>query len=341
MQKPGGGVQNRRLNQADLAARLGVSVSTVSRALANEAGVSETVRRDVRKLARAMNYNSKHAPAPGFDRRAVALVPLGGATSGIAGFYVGIVEGMRASAEDVGLALDVRLVSETQVNLEVIERHLAQANSSALFLAGIDPWDELVAWCAERSVPVVLVNGTDPLMRLSSVSPSNFFGAYLATRRLLDAGHRRILHYTHLARPTIVERRRGFEKAMADCPGAEMVVVSSAERNTAEVLDDLRSNRHGVTAVFSWNDIAAVEIVEGLHGGSGILPGTFSIIGFDDLPLAGMTSPRLSTMRVDREAIGRGAVRLLIGQMEGETAVQQLEIGVSFVEGQTIRSVDR
>jgi DNA-binding LacI/PurR family transcriptional regulator len=333
-------VQPRRLNQADIAARLGVSVSTVSRALANEVGVSETVRRDVQKLARTMGYRSKHGGGAGLDRSAVALVPLGGATSGMSGFYVGIAEGMRAAAEESGLSLDVRLVNESQVNLELIARRLMQADASGLLLAGIDPWDELVAWCAERSVPVVLVNGTDPLMRLNSVAPSNFYGAYLATQRLLEAGHRRILHYTHLARPTILERRRGFETAMAACAGAQAVVVHTTERSIPELVEDLRSDRQGVTAVFSWNDIAAVEIIEGLHGGSGVLPGTFSIVGFDDLPLAGMTSPRLSTVRVDREAIGRGAIRLLTAQMEGETGIQQLEIGVTFVEGQTIRRLD-
>ena len=52
--------------------------------------------------------------------------------------------------------------------------------------------------------------------------------------------------------------------------------------------------------------------------------------------MAGMTTPRLSTIRVDREAIGRGAVRLLSQHMDGETAVQQLEIGVSMVDGETV-----
>jgi DNA-binding LacI/PurR family transcriptional regulator len=228
-------------------------------------------------------------------------------------------------------------VNESQVTLNLIERHLAQSEASGLLLAGIDAWDGLVAWCAERSVPVVLVNGSDPLMRLSSVSPSNFYGAHLATQRLLDAGHRRILHYTHAARPTILERRRGFDTAMAATPGAKAVVVTTSERSTGELIEDLLADKHGVTAVFAWNDLVAVEIMEGLHGGSGVLPETFSIIGFDGLPLAAMTSPQLSTMRVDREAIGRGAIRLLIEQMEGETAVQQLEIGAAVVEGQTIR----
>ncbi|UUP16624.1 LacI family DNA-binding transcriptional regulator [Nitratireductor thuwali] len=330
----------RRPNQTEIASRLGVSVSTVSRALANEAGVSEPVRREVQKLARTLGYKSKHPSLSGADRRAVALVPLGGATSGMSGFYVGIFDGMRAAAEEAGLALDVRLVNETQVTLDLIERHLAHSEASGVLLAGIDAWDGLVAWCAERDIPAVLVNGTDPLMRLSSVSPANFYGAYLATQRLLEAGHRRILHYTHLARPTILERRRGFETAMAAVPGAEAVVVSTTERSIGELLQDILADRHGVTALFSWNDLAAVEIMEGLHGGSGVLPETFSIIGFDDLPLAGMTSPRLSTVRVDREAIGRGAIRLLISQMEGETAVQQLEIGVTPVDGQTIRRLE-
>ena len=102
----------KRANQSDIAARLGVSVSTVSRALANEIGISEAVRRDVQKLARAMGYKSKHGGVSAPDKRAVALVPLGSATSGLSGFYVGIVEGMRAAALEAGMGLDVRLVNE-------------------------------------------------------------------------------------------------------------------------------------------------------------------------------------------------------------------------------------
>ena len=89
----------RRSSQADIAARIGVSVSTVSRALANDSGISESVRRDVQRVARSLGYKSKHAPAAAAGgNRAVALVPLGSATSGLSGFYFGIVEGMRAQA---------------------------------------------------------------------------------------------------------------------------------------------------------------------------------------------------------------------------------------------------
>jgi DNA-binding LacI/PurR family transcriptional regulator len=69
------------------------------------------------------------------------------------------------------------------------------------------------------------------------------------------------------------------------------------------------------------------------------VPEDLSIVGFDDLPIASMTTPRLCTMRVNREAIGAGAIRLLLRHIEGDTAIHQLEIGVSSVEGGTIQSI--
>lgn len=327
----------RRANQTDIAEHLGVSVSTVSRALANETGISEAVRRDVQRVARMLGYKSKHAPSVASgERRAVALVPLGSAMSGLSGFYFGIVEGLKAHAARMGMALDVRLVNEETVTLEMVRKLIAQANAGGLLLAGIDPWDELVNWCAEEGVTAVLVNGSDPLMRMSSVSPANFYGAFQATQRLLDAGHRKILHYGQRHRPTLLQRQRGFEAAIAAAPGAVGTVICNLEKPTSQLIPELLSRKLDVTAVFCWNDIAAVEIIEALYDVGGPAAAGLSIVGFDDLPVAGMSTPRLSTVQVDREAIGRAAIQLLSYQMDGEEAIQQLEIGVSMVLGETV-----
>ena len=69
------------------------------------------------------------------------------------------------------------------------------------------------------------------------------------------------------------------------------------------------------------------------------LTGRYSIIGFDDLPIASLATPRLSTMHVDREAIGEAAIRLLRQQIEGDRSIHQLELGVTAVEGGTIQAV--
>lgn len=330
----------KRANQADIAEKLGVSVSTVSRALANEAGISDTVRREVQKVARSLGYKSKHAPVTGNpDKRAVALVPLSGAMGSLASFYHGIVEGMRAQAAEDGIALDVRLVSEDQVTLDFIAKQVAKSDAAGVVLAGLDPSDDMVAWAAEHDIGVVLANGLDPRMRLSSVSPANFFGAYMAAQHLLDAGHRRILHYTFRNRPTILQRQRGFEAAMADHSDAVGTVICSNDVKTRQLLDDLLAGRHDVTAVFCWNDSVAVSMVETLMGPDTPLPPYFSIMGFDDLPIAGMANPRLSTVGVDREAIGRGVIHLLARRLDGDLTVQHLEIGLKLVPGETVFSL--
>ena len=327
----------RRANQADIAEHLGVSVSTVSRALANETGISETVRRDVQRVALMLGYKSKHTPLPtAEDKRAVALVPLGGATGNLTSFYFGIVEGMRFEAAQCGMSLDVRLVNDQSVTLDFIKRQITKSDATGLLLAGIDASDELIAYTAEARISTILVNGTDPKMRLSSVAPANFFGAYMATKRLLDAGHRRILHYTSRQRPTIRERRRGFEAAIAETPGAVGILVNAADATTDELMRDIQARKYDVTAIFVWNDAVAVQMLEELLGEANPMPPGFSIIGFDDLPIAGMATPRLSTMHVDRAAIGRSAIRLLAQQLTGETAVQQLEVGVSTIDGETV-----
>ncbi len=333
---------NRRANQADIAAQLGVSVSTVSRALANEIGISDAVRSDVQRVARLLGYKSKHAPAPDkMDWRALALVPLGSATSGLSGFYFGIVEGMRAEAAEIGMVLDVRLVNEQAVTLDLINKQLAQADAQGVLLAGIDPWPELQAWSAAEQVPVVLVNGSDPTMQFSSVGPANFYGAYTATKRLIDAGHRKILHYGQRHRATLVQRQRGFQAAIDDHPGTIGRIIYNADMPVAALIEELRAGRHDITAIFSWNDIAAVELLEHIYGETlGVAEG-FSIIGFDDLPIAGMATPRLSTMRVDREAIGRAAVRLMKQQLAGDLTVEQVQIGLTMVEGETVFTLPR
>ncbi|WP_338722191.1 LacI family DNA-binding transcriptional regulator [Devosia sp. XK-2] len=331
----------KRASQADIAEKLGVSVSTVSRALANEIGISDAVRADVQRMARALGYKSKHPPVPGnLDRRALALVPLNSAVGSLASFYSDIVEGMRSQAEQMGLVLDVRLVNEDMVTLDFIRRQVSKTGANGVILAGIDPDEAIAEWALQSQMALVLANGSDPLMRFNSVCPANFYGAYQATQHLIDAGHRKILHYTYHHRPTILQRRRGFEAAIAANPGTEGLVVISNEYSSKDLLAALLAGQYDVSAVFCWNDGVAVTMVEALLGQDSPMRPGFSIIGFDDLPIAGMASPRLSTIRVNREALGRGVIRLLASQLDGETAVQQLEIGLTLVGGETVRRLD-
>ncbi|OAP42574.1 LacI family transcriptional regulator [Sinorhizobium glycinis] len=305
---------SKRLRQADIAAHAGVSISTVSRVLANEPGISEDVRRQIFKVASDLGYPIKASSIalPG----TLALIASHGMTGGLSVFYEGIVEGLRSEAARLGMPFDIRLVREAKGTPETVREHMKSAGAEGLFLVGIDPAAALCNWLDESGTPVILVNGTDPHMRFDGVSPANFSGAYAATQRLLDAGHRRVLHLTGSHRHTIRERIRGFEAAVASADGGEGRVIrlpfegnSSVEAHAATLA--ALADDSGFSAAFCMNDFIAVGVLEAVAEMGPRVPEDFAIIGFDDLPCAEMANPRLATMRVDRVALGREAIGMM------------------------------
>jgi len=315
-------IKPKRPRQADIAALAGVSISTVSRVLANEPGISGSVREHILRVAAEHGYQPKtltEVPPGG-----LALIASDSVTGGLSVFYESIVEGLRAAALDAGMPFEVRLLREDRAVPDAIRAHMAATKSEGLFLVGIDPSDVLRQWIEEEGVPVVLVNGTDPQLKLDGVSPSNFFGAFQAAERLLDAGHRKILHLTGSHRHTIRERVRGFDTAVA-ARGAESLLVpmdfsGSATREAHERTAALLAKDKSYTAAFCMNDFIAVGVIEAVTEAGLRVPEDFAIVGFDDLPCAMMTNPPLSTMRVDRVALGREAIALMIARFRDRTA---------------------
>jgi DNA-binding LacI/PurR family transcriptional regulator len=316
-------IKPKRPRQADIAAFAGVSIATVSRVLANEPGISGGVRAHILRVAAEHGYETKGAAAalPG----TLALIASDGATGGLSVFYESIVDGLRAGAAEATMSFEVRLIREDRVIPEVVSDYMKAAKAEGLFLVGIDPSPQLRQWIEAEKIPTVLVNGTDPELRLDGVSPANFFGALQAANRLLVAGHRKILHFTGSHRHTIRERIRGFDAATAAVEGAEGRIVpmdfqGSASREAHALMTDIIAETAGFTAAFCMNDFIAVGVLEAVTEAGLRVPEDFAIVGFDDLPCAVMTNPPLSTMRVDRAAIGREAVGLMGARFRDRSA---------------------
>ncbi|KQV84378.1 LacI family DNA-binding transcriptional regulator [Rhizobium sp. Root1220] len=332
--------KNKRLRQADIATIAGVSISTVSRVLANEPGISDSVRQHILRVAAESGYAARSAAGalPG----SLALIASDGVTGGLSVFYEGIVEGLRTGTADAGIPFDVRLIRENRATPEVVGDYMRTANAEGLFLVGIDPSAELRGWLETGAVPTVLVNGTDPQLRLDGVSPSNFFGAYEATSRLLQAGHRRILHLTGSHRHTIRERVRGFQAAIAAVDGAvgrlvSMTFQGSASLEAHELTAAILAEEPGFTAAFCMNDFIAVGVLEAANEAGLRVPEDFAIVGFDDLPCAMMTNPPLSTMRVDRTSLGKEATSLMAARFRDRSApARQICHAVVPISGGTV-----
>ncbi len=269
----------------------------------------------------------------------MAFVTLDRVTGGLASFYDGIVEGMLFEARRASMEIDIRLVDERTLDLNLFHDQ-AGPDLSSIFFVGIDPPEDIGHALVSGRIPTVLVNGLDPLMRFDSVAPSNYYGAYRAAKLLLDAGHRSLLYVTSKLRWTTLQRLRGFRAGVSDVPGASVEVCELAvpTREEAEkAVDRLVAAERAWTAVFCMNDLYAIGVVQALNGRGLRAPEDVSVLGFDDLPFAGMMAPRLSTMHVDREAIGRQAVGLMRRRLADPFAVAiHVDVAVVPVPGGTV-----
>lgn len=324
-------------NQQDLARAAGVSVSTVSRALSNSPGISADVRAQIIKLAQELGYRARGGTEASV-RTARAYVTANVMSGGLVAFYGAVMAGIAAAAKEAGLDLETRLVQQT-LDLRRAERDAAHRPVDVTLLVGIDPTPEFdTLFGAHR--PLVLVNTFDPMMTHDCVAPNNFYGAAWATRLLIEAGHRRILHIRDQIRWTTLQRQEGFFSAIEAAPGVKGEILdihTDGDDVLARAAYRKKAGEAQWTAVFSVHDNGAIRMIHALEDAGLSVPGDVSVIGFDDLPAAAMMTPRLSTMRVDCGELGRQAIELLQRRVSNPSAaVVQVQCAVAPVTGGTI-----
>jgi len=330
-------------NQIAIAKAAGVSVSTVSRALSDARGISDERRMQIRKLAEDAGYLGRSRQPAAQARHLRAYVTGSLATGGLAPFYEAVIAGLKSSARDGGFTLSIRMVDETALGPERMLRDEENEEASMTIFVGIDLSDNLAAHFLDSRRPTVLVNGYDPDMRFDCVAPNNFFGAELAGRTLLRAGHRNLLYIHDHTRWTTTQRRRGFYSALEARPDAVCTAISVVGGTDAELLAEVEKRASGKadwTGVFCANDMGAFRLMNALEAAGIAVPEKVSVIGFDDLPYAALMHPRLTTMRVDCAEMARQAIGLVQRRLADPSATPlQIECGVSLQRGETVTQI--
>ena len=320
---------DRRLRGAvptirDVARWAGVSPSTVSRILTGITPVSAAKQTKVRRAIRSLRFHPNVFARGLRQRRSYTLGLLIPDITNP--YFAEAAKGVEDAAHRAGLAV-LLCDSENDPAREARYLHLLRDRrvDGLLYVTAGDGAGLRRSW---RGLPLVLMDREIPGINADSVTTDNELGAYLITRLLLERGHRRV---AFLAGPRRLAparlRLRGYRRALrgAGVPPDSRLIRSGAftvAGGRAAMESLLRAAPHP-TAVVASNDVMALGAVEAIEKAGLRVPAHISVVGFDDIPVAALTRPPLTTVAQPVRRMGEVAVELLLAQLQGKRNGQQ------------------
>lgn len=336
----------KRVTITDVARGAGVSPAAVSLAIRGEPGVSRETRDRIVETARRLGYRGvSRTPNRRARQVTVGLIikaPHGDAPE-INRFYAPVMTGIEeiCRIREVDLLFAAMPVDDQYYPLEV-PRLVTERSTDGLIVVGAHLSHGTTA-LLEDGPPAILVDAYAEDVAFDSVVSDNVGGARAAMEHLISRGHREIVLVGSQpdSFPSILQRRRGYEQAMAEAeltPRYVDVPHVPPESAASAALEYLAAHPD-VTAAFCCNDAVAVALIQGAQREGIDVPGSLSVVGYDDIDLARFVSPQLTTMAVDKLGMGRLAVTLLLHRLEfPQAAVVQAHIRPRLVERGSVRN---
>jgi DNA-binding LacI/PurR family transcriptional regulator len=334
------------VQQREIAARSGVSASTVSRALNEVGGSNSEARQRVLTVARELGYwdsasrGQRGVRHLGLFTRAVPTAALDDPFHADSFYLRGVEAECRRRA--IHLSYTV-LEPGLEATTFVLDKVKHNTIDTVLFLAVED--EGLLRAVNAAGVRAALLNADLPGLPVDTFLPDNAGGAALGVRHLLDHGHRRILHVTAPIRRTIRRRLQAYqatleEVGIAPDPALLCEVPAGLPEAYEAMIRWLRSRPPNFTAASCRNDLTAMALIRALRESGRRVPRDVSVVGYGDVPLAAFTDPPLTTVRVEHEELGALAVRRLIDRAldPGLTPVR-FEIATRLVVRESVAPV--
>lgn len=309
---------NRQASITDVARKAGVSVASVSRVMNGQTNVRDATRKRILAAVRALHY-VPHSGARSLITRhtnavGVLLPDLYGE------FFSELIRGIDTVARPRGLQLLLSSVHGGASEVaEAIRAMRGRVDGLLLMSPHVDA--ALLDQNLPSGLPVVLLNSPLKGARAPSVNVDGYQGARAMVRHLASLGRKRIAHVAgppnHLDSG---ERLRGYVDEMARVdPDATTLVVRGDFGITSGYAAGRRlaSRADRPDAVFAANDAMAVGCLSAFEDAGLRVPEDIAVVGFDDIPLASLVRPALTTAAVHIADLGSRALEMLIVDMEG------------------------
>lgn len=316
-----------RVKLADVAARAGVSVATVSKVVNSRYGVAKETISMVEGIIAEMGYVG-NLGASGLRSKSTNV--LGILVADFEPYSAELIKGAAKATRNT--KYDVMAYAGGEAP-EWERRSLARLGGTLIDAAVVvTP----TALASAISVPVVAVDPHYGPNWLPTIDCDSLGGARSATEHLIELGHTRIAYLGGRKELDSSQlREEGFREAMQS---AGIPVVEDLVRDCRydpdvayAVVSEFLALPEPPTALFAANDVTAMRAIDAAQACGLSVPGDLSVVGFDDIPDAAFCQPPLTTVQQPLQAMGEAAMRMLIDILEGREHVQHVRMETEFV----------
>ncbi|MDO7906912.1 LacI family DNA-binding transcriptional regulator [Paenibacillus sp. JX-17] len=322
----------------DVAKLAGVALSTASYALSGDSKVSPKTRAKVLEAARSLNYR-KNGIAMDLKRSrtntiALILTDLSGP------YYSELIR----SIQDVALAHGHDLIACSSMGERdsTAIKFLREKRVDGAVVLAHNIADDILLESAGERFPIIVMDRELTGDHLVNVLVDGEQGGYRATQYLIEAGHRSIAYISGpLNSYDNQQRYKGFQRAMHESGLSEKpkwrLSGGFVREGGYSATKMMIMQGELPTAVFYGNDEMAVGGMKAFEDHGISIPDEVSVIGFDDIELAGYANPPLTTVRQPKSEAGSLAGHLLFQMLDGESVDEQFKLGIELVERKSVR----
>jgi LacI family transcriptional regulator len=336
----------KRVTIKDVAKEAGVSIATISYVVNKKGRVSEDTEEKVNRAIKKLNY------VPDISAR--SLVNKSSKLVGVVipqteedkqlmlnnPFYSEFLSGVEYSLRKNNYQL---IISGTDMDKGYLDMAL-ERNIDGIIVVGMYP-DEFYEDLKKANIPIVLVDSYCKDHYFHSVQINDRYGAYIATKYLIENGHENIGIVTGKikAEGVVEERYLGYKDALAEF-NIPIIEKNVFEGNVdfhygIQIAKQIAKNKK-LTAVFASADILALGVIKGLKSFGVDVPGDVSVIGFDDIYISEIFDPGLTTVKQDIYKKGQKAVEIVMKSIsERSKAKQEIVLPVEIAIRETVKKI--